>query len=182
MALVCTVLLTACGASTSVLGPAPDATTGAAVMTDLTPSPDTASEAAVAAGGEVATVDLATHPEGTCAGCGVPEVVHSPDLGVFSDQGALVAALLASGPLDNEKADAVAQGRAPNQSICASIVETTEPTAGAVIHQALATMDGQTGVVLVFERADGSDEVRMYGTGDADPVTGGCPLRFKALL
>jgi hypothetical protein len=112
----------------------------------------------------------------------VPEVVPSPDLGVFADQGALVAALVASGPLDNEKADAVAQGRAPNQSICASIVETTEPTVGTVVHQALAMIDGQTGVVLVFERSDGSQEVRMYGTGEADPVTGGCPLWFKAPL
>jgi hypothetical protein len=49
-------------------------------------------------------------------------------------------------------------------------------------HEAIATLDGQTGVVLVFERADGGREVRMYGTGDADPATGGCPLWFQAPL
>lgn len=109
-------------------------------------------------------------------------MVPSPDLGAFTDQAALVAALLASGPLDDEQADAVAQDRAPNQSICASIVESTEPSAGILVHQATATLDGETGVVLVFEQPSGGIEVRMYGTHDADPATGGCPLRFESEL
>jgi len=71
---------------------------------------------------------------------------------------------------------ATAAGSAPGLSICASIVRTTEPSAGTVIHQALASLNGQVGVVLILQRDDGKRQARLYGTGEADPATGGCPL------
>lgn len=109
-----------------------------------------------------------------------PSGVPSPDLGLVGDEAALVAALVASGPLDNQLlSDA---GMRPSVSICADIVQHHEPTVGTLVHQALATFNGQVGVVLVFERPGGAREVRLYGTGDADPVTGGCPLLLQAPL
>ena len=112
----------------------------------------------------------------------MPRLVASPELGTFTNQAALVAALLATGSLDNEGPDAVADGRAPNESICAAIVKSNEADAGALAHQATASFNGQGGVVLVFQRPNGGREVRMYSTGDADPTTGGCRLLFKAEL
>jgi hypothetical protein len=100
----------------------------------------------------------------------------SPDLGVVTDAPSLVAALTASGPLDNETEQAVDASSAPALSICASIVQTSEPSAGAVVHQALAKLNGMIGVVVVLQRDDGQREARLYGTGAADPTTGGCPL------
>ena len=97
----------------------------------------------------------------------------SPDLGVVTDAPSLVAALTASGVIDNLTDSAVQEGRPPDVSICTNIVQNNEPGAGVVVHHALATLDGLVGVVIVLERTDGSREVRMYGTGDADPVTGG---------
>ena len=109
-----------------------------------------------------------------------PEVPPDPDLGQFTGQAALIAALIASGPLDNQLPEAT-DGRM-SHSICADIVRYNEPSVGNLVHETIAKLDGQTGVVLVFEHADGGREVRMYGTGDADPVTGGCPLWFQAPL
>jgi hypothetical protein len=113
---------------------------------------------------------------------GVPPLPPpDPDLGQFTDQVALIDALISSGPLDN-KVGEYTEGHVVSHSICADIVQHNEPSAGKLDHEAIATLNGQTGVVLVFERADGEREVRMYGTGDADPVTGGCPLWFQAPL
>ncbi|MEO6122907.1 MAG: hypothetical protein ABIR32_04295 [Ilumatobacteraceae bacterium] len=106
------------------------------------------------------------------------QVIPSPDIGTVADGPSLVAALLASGPLDNQTA---ATGEPPpDLSICAVIVVTKEPTAGTVVHQAVAMSDGRSGVVLVLERFDGSRQARMYGVDDADPVSGGCPLWITA--
>jgi hypothetical protein len=168
--LFCVIALAGCGTRADVLVQPSDPSVAIATTIGSTAPPS------------AGTTPTTIVSPNTCAGCGVPELVPSPDLGVVSDPDTLIAALVASGPLDNEQADAVASGRAPNESICASIVETNEPTAGTVVHQADATLNGQTGVVLVFERSDGGREVRMYGTHEADPVTGGCPLLIEAPL
>jgi hypothetical protein len=110
-----------------------------------------------------------------------PQPPPDPDLGQFTDQASVIQALLSSGPLDNRLAETT-EGSVLSHSICADIVQHNEPSAGKLDHEAIATLNGQTGVVLVLERADGGREVRMYGTGDADPVTGGCPLWFQAPL
>lgn len=103
-----------------------------------------------------------------------PPGITTPDLGNFQDADSLVAALTASGPLDNETPAAVAAGRAPGRSICADILAGREPDAGTLIHQAAAGYGNDGGVVLVLQRADGSAEMRLYSTGAADPATGGC--------
>lgn len=108
------------------------------------------------------------------------QVIPSPDIGTVTDGPSLVAALVASGPLDNQTAAAAAGGPPPDPSICAQIVVTNEPTAGTVVHQAVASRDGIYGVVLVLQRSDGTRQARMYGVGDADPVSGGCPLWITA--
>ena len=106
--------------------------------------------------------------------------VTASDLGQFTDGATLIDALVASGPLDNQLlTDPTLR---PGVSICADIVQNHEPTVGTLVHEAIAMLNGQVGVVLVFLRLDGSREVRMYGTGDADPVTGGCPLLLQAPL
>lgn len=102
-----------------------------------------------------------------------------PDLGHFADADKLVAALLSSGPLNNEEPAAAAAGRAPGISICADIVQGREPAVGVLVHEAQAGYLDDGGVLLVFRRGDGSKEVRMYSTGAADPVTGGCRLLFS---
>jgi hypothetical protein len=107
----------------------------------------------------------------------------APDLGTFRDPASLIAALLSSGPLNNEEPAAVAAGQAPARSICADILATREPTAGTLVHEALATIDGDhAGVLLVLRRADGTEEARLYSTGDADPTTGACRLIFASPL
>jgi hypothetical protein len=53
---------------------------------------------------------------------------------------------------------------------------------GEVIHEALASLAGEVGVVLVVERPDGTREARMYGVGSEDPIAGGCPLLLRADL
>jgi hypothetical protein len=70
----------------------------------------------------------------------------------------------------------------PGVSVCADIARQQEPTLGTVVHEARATLSGQGGVVLVFMRPDGSGEVRLYATGDADPLTGGCSMMLQVPL
>lgn len=104
----------------------------------------------------------------------------APDLRQFTDQATLMNALVASGPLENQLlSDPKLR---PGVSICADIVRFHEPEVGTLVHEANAMLNGQGGVVLVFQRPDGSQEVRMYGTHDADPVTGGCPLLLQSEL
>ena len=125
-----------------------------------------------------------TEPTGastTPSGFGTPNVPAppgppTPDLGHFDDVDALVAALQASGPLDNETDVAHAEGRAPNVSICAEMVTAREPDAGTVVHQASTGYQDDGGVVLVLQPPDGGREVRLYSTGPPDPATGGCRL------
>lgn len=81
--------------------------------------------------------------------------IPSPDLGTVTNGESLVAALLASGPADNETPTAVLAKRSPDVSICASTVASNEPTAGTLVHQASAVLDDSYGVVLVFQRTDG---------------------------
>jgi hypothetical protein len=108
--------------------------------------------------------------------------VLPPDLGSFTSADALTAALRASGPLDNESDASVRQGTAPGLSICVPILRHNEPGAGTVIHEALAGLGADRGVVLVLRRPDGAEEARLYSTGEADPVTGGCRLLIKQEL
>jgi hypothetical protein len=105
-----------------------------------------------------------------------------PDLGNFNDRGALIDALRASGPLDNETEASLQRGTAPSLSICVAILKHNEPTAGTVIHEAGARLGADSGVLLVLHRADGTQEARLYSTGDADPVTDGCRLLFAQEL
>lgn len=109
-----------------------------------------------------------------------PPAIPSPDLGAISDASSLIAALVSAGPFDNETAPAVAEGRAPSLSICDAVMNGADASMGVLVHQAIATGDGSYGVVFVILRSDGSREVRMYGTGEADPATGGCPLWLQA--
>ncbi len=102
---------------------------------------------------------------------GVGAVV--PDLGQFPDQAALLDALVASGPLENQLLSD--PNLRPGVSICADIVRYHEPTVGTLVHEATAVLNGQVGVVLVFKQPGNSTEVRMYGTGEADPDTGAAP-------
>jgi hypothetical protein len=105
----------------------------------------------------------------------------APDLGTFPDPPSLIAALLSSGPLNNEEPAAVDAGQAPARSICADILANREPTAGTVVHEALATIDGDhAGVLLVLRHDDGTEEARLYSTGGADPTTGACRLIFAS--
>ena len=88
----------------------------------------------------------------------------------------------ASGPLDNESDSSVGAGAAPGLSICVAILRHNEPTAGTVVHQAMAGLGADRGMLLVLRRPDGSEEARLYSTGDADPVTGGCRLLLRQEL
>ena len=102
-----------------------------------------------------------------------------PNLGDFTDQVSLIDALVASAGLqEQDGSDTGIRG----SSICADIVRYNEPDVGTLVYEAIATLSGEVGVVFVFARPDDSREVRMYGTGDADPATGGCPLRFESAL
>ena len=76
----------------------------------------------------------------------------------------------------------LAAGRAPGRSICADILASREPDAGALVHQAAAGYGNAGGVVLVLQRADLSAEMRLYSTGAADPATGGCRLLLTVPL
>ena len=114
--------------------------------------------------------------------CCVASAILSPDLGEFSDIEGLVAALHAFGPLDNEEPAAVAEGVAPTLSICADILSTNEPSAGTVVFQGQAFLQGVLGVVLVLRGASDSLEVRMYGVHERDPVTGACTLLASAAI
>jgi hypothetical protein len=114
--------------------------------------------------------------------CCPPSAILSPQIGEFSDVESLVAALGAFGPLDNEEPTAIAEGVAPSLSICADIVMNNEPSAGTVVFQGLAFLQGISGVVLVLRSPTDSLEMRMYGVHDADPVTGGCPLLASATI
>jgi hypothetical protein len=105
---------------------------------------------------------------------GPPQV----DLGSFYDQDALIAALQASGPLNNEDTAANVEGLASGLSICADIMANSDPEAGEVVHQVGASMNGDGGVVFVLRHGDGTQSVRMYSAGDADPATGGCRMLF----
>ena len=117
---------------------------------------------------------------------GAPDIRDLPpqvDIGFFIDQDSLLRALQTIGstsPLDNEDVAAVAEGRAPPESICADILRNNEPGAGTIIHQVSAALNGEGGVVFVLRQPDESLTVRMYSTGDADPVTGGCRLLFDS--
>ena len=84
-----------------------------------------------------------------------PPGFPTPDLGTFTDTTALVAALIASGPLDNETPVAVGEGRAPGVSVCADNVANREPDSGTLVHQAAAGYGSDGGVILVLQRADG---------------------------
>jgi hypothetical protein len=106
----------------------------------------------------------------------------APDLGTYPDGQSLIAALVASGPLNNEEPPAVAAGDAPARSICADILANREPTAGVVVHEVRAAVEGDHGGVLfVLRQAGGTEEARLYSTGDADP-TGACRLIFASPL
>jgi hypothetical protein len=122
---------------------------------------------------------LSTAAGGPDLDTGPPQV----DLGSFADQDSLLRALQTIGstsPLDNEDVAAVAEGRAPAESICADILRNNEPGAGTIVHQATAALNGDGGVVFVLRHPDESLTVRMYSTGEADPVTGGCRLLFDS--
>ena len=86
----------------------------------------------------------------------------SPDLGEFADRADLIEALIASGPLDNQLA--TSSTPRPSPSICADVVKHRDPTIGDVVDQVIASLNGQTGVVLVYLRPDGSEEVGMFET------------------
>lgn len=104
----------------------------------------------------------------------------APDLCRFTDEAAVLDALAASGALTNQSwSDPNVR---PGVSICADIVSFHEPEVGTLVHEATAVLDGQVGVVLVFKQPGNLTEVRMYGTGEADPGTGGCPLLMKTSL
>ena len=117
---------------------------------------------------------------------GAPDIRDFPpqvDIGSFPDQDSLLRALQTIGstsPLDNEDVAAVAEGRAPPESICADILRNNEPGAGTIIHQVGAALNGEGGVVFVLRQPDERLTVRMYSTGEADPVTGGCRLLFDS--
>jgi hypothetical protein len=117
---------------------------------------------------------------------GAPDIRDYPpqvDIGSFPDQDSLLRALQTIGstsPLDNEDVAAVAEGRAPPESICADILRNNEPGAGTIIHEVSAALNGEGGVVFVLRHPNESLTARMYSTGDADPVTGGCRLLFDA--
>jgi hypothetical protein len=121
--------------------------------------------------------ELATPDTSACC---LPSAVLSPDLGEFSDIDGLVAALRAFGPLNNEETAAVGDGVAPTLSICADILATNEPSAGRVVFQGQAFLQGVLGVVLVLRGASDSLEVRVYGVHERDPVTGDCPFLASA--
>ena len=162
-------------------GSSPDsASTGATTVVvheTLSEGDETVATNAVEESTSLPTSVVADTSTGSPTG-GVPPAPPEPDLGTFDDQTSLIDALNASGSLDNQLNHA--GGGTPSHSICADIVQSHEPTVGTLIHEAIATLNGQTGVVLVFEQTYGTREVRMYGTGD--PVTGGCPLIFQAAL
>ena len=117
---------------------------------------------------------------------GAPDIRDYPpqvDIGSFADQDSLLRALQTIGstsPPDNEDVAAVAEGRAPPESICADILRNNEPGAGTIIHEVSAALNGEGGIVFVLRQPDERLTVRMYSTGDADPVTGGCRLLFDA--
>ena len=126
---------------------------------------------------------LSTAAGGPSSGPDIDDGPLPVDLGSFGDQDSLLRALQSIGstsPLDNEDVAAVAEGRAPSESICADILRNNEPGAGTIIHEANAALKGEGGVVFVLRQPDGGLTVRMYSTGDADPVTGGCRLLFDA--
>ena len=130
-----------------------------------------------------ADATLSTAAGGPSSGPAIDSGPPQVDLGFFADQDSLLRALQTSGstsPLDNEDVAAVAEGRAPSESICADILRNNEPGAGTIVHQATAALNGEGGVVFVLRHPDESLTVRMYSTGDADPVTGGCRLLFDA--
>jgi hypothetical protein len=70
-------------------------------------------------------------------------IVPSPDLGQFNDTEDLVPALRAVATLSNEEPTGIAEGLAPNLSICAGTVVNNESPAGAVVFQDNATFDGR---------------------------------------
>lgn len=158
------------------VSPAPPATTPNQVESSQSGSTPAATvEADVTA----PSLSAVTAPIAASEGPALPGVMP-PDLGQFTDEATLIDALIASGPLDNQLLTDSALR--PGVSICADIAHFHEPTVGTLVHEAGAMLNGQGGVLLVFLRTDGSSEVRMYGTGDADPVTGGCPLLLQAVL
>lgn len=103
----------------------------------------------------------------------------APDLGQFTDQKALIDALVASGPLENQLLSD--PNLRPGVSICADIVRYHEPRVGTLAHEATAALHGQVGVVLVFEKPGNSKEVHMYRTGEAD-LDGACPQLMREPL
>jgi hypothetical protein len=178
-------LLLLVAATTVACGSSPEATPARNVIVVPAASNPAVSTAATPQGNQSDTSPppmTADTASGVDSATGAPQAPSpSPNLGQFTDQAALIAALVASGPLDNQLPENTAGGLA-SRSICADIAQFNDPSAGQVVHQAIATLNGQTGVVLVFAGPDGEREVRMYGTGDADPATGGCPLWFQAPL
>jgi hypothetical protein len=160
-------------------GSSPDASGGLsqpATATVTVPTPDTTVPSTTTSSVDASLPTAAAGPD---IDDGPPQV----DLGTFADQDSLLRALQtigATSALDNEDVAAVAEGRAPAESICADIMSNNEPGAGTIIHQVSATLNGDGGVVFVLRHPDESLTVRMYSTGDADPVTGGCRLLFDA--
>lgn len=147
-----------------------------ATSTVPTPSPETAATSTTVPSLDT-TLSTAT---------GGPDIRDFPpqvDIGSFADQDSLLRALQTIGstsPLDNEDVAAVAEGRSPPESICADIMRNNEPGAGTIIHQVSAALNGEPGVVFALRQPDERLTVRMYSTGEADPVTGGCRLLFDS--
>lgn len=126
--------------------------------------------------GEIQIVDGTTSPISDMPT--FSDGVETPDLGVFPAGADLVEHVRGLGTLDNETDAAKSEGRAPGLSICAALLNESEVLA----HQATAQIGDQSGVVLIIQQTDGSRLLRLVGTGQADPVTGGCPLLFEAEL
>ena len=187
MVLTAIAALSACGesgaGSATSTAETPTSTSADLVATTPDLEPSESSGSALASTADAAMSGPSSPPTTTpmiASNGPAPPGVMPPDLGQFTDEATLIDALIASGPLDNQLlTDPTLR---PAVSICADIVRFHEPTGGTLVHEAIAMLNGQGGVLLVFLRADDSKEVRLYGTGDADPVTGGCPLLLKASL